>query len=134
MNVQALIEELKGLDVELRAVGDDLEYEGPEAAVTLELLERLKAHKAELMAVCGKRETVAEEGRQPGEFVWLRTAVDPESTRKLVAARWESKERCGKTIWKHPDSGFYYSQELALHFLDRGAGSVRCKSGADRKG
>lgn len=55
-------------------------------------------------------------------------------TRRLLAAGWEPKERFGKTIWKRPDNGFYCSQEMAAHFLDRGIGNARCKSGANRKG
>jgi hypothetical protein len=119
MNVQALIEELKGLGVELRAVGDDLEYEGPEEAITPELLERLKAHKAELIAVFRHGETVMEEDRQPAEVASKQTSPDPE-TRKLSAAGWEPKERCGKIIWKRPDNGFFISQEMALQLLQNG--------------
>jgi len=36
-----------------------------------------------------------------------------------------------KVIWKHPDSGFYYLQEMAVYLLERGAGNVGCKSGAN---
>lgn len=50
---------------------------------------------------------------------------------RLIAAGWEPKERCGKTIWKRPDNGFYFSQEAAAHFLDSGLGNVKCKSGAN---
>ena len=117
MNVRAILEELKRLDVGLCVVGDDLEYEGPEEAITPELLERLKAHKADLVMVCRKTHTVAEEDRNPAEAGWTRNTADPE-TRKLSAARWEPKKRCGKIIWKHPDSGFYYSWEMALHILE----------------
>ena len=60
----------------------------------------------------------------------MRATADPEA-RKLSAASWKPKERCGKTIWKRPDTGFYYSQEVAAHFLDGGISNVRCKSGAD---
>src|SRR5919107_3911461 len=114
MSAGAIVEELERLGVELRAVGDDLEYEGPEEAITPELLERLKAHKGNLMRVCRKTDTVAEEDRNPAETGCTRNTTDPEN-RKLCAARWEPKERCGKTIWKRPDSGYYYAQEVALH-------------------
>jgi hypothetical protein len=43
-------------------------------------------------------------------------ATDPQ-IRKLRAADWKPKERCGKTIWESPNNGFYYSQEMAAHFL-----------------
>ncbi len=130
MNLRALLEELERLGVELRAVGDDLEYEGPEEAITPELLKQLKAHKTSLMAACGKTNVGAKEGRNLAETACMRSASDPE-VRKLLSADWEPKERCGKLIWRHPDNGFYYSQEMAVHFLSRGIGSASCKSGAN---
>ena len=33
---------------------------------------------------------------------------------RLLAAGWTPKIRCGLTIWENPDTGFYYSQEVAL--------------------
>ena len=123
MSARAIVEELERLGVELRAVGNDLEYEGPEETISAELLERLKAHKADLVAIYSKPETVAEEGCKPAEVVRLWTAADPE-TRKLLAAAWKPKERCEKIIWKHPDNGFYYSQEMAVHYLDNWIGNV----------
>ncbi len=54
--------------------------------------------------------------------------------RKLLAAGWKPKERCGKTIWESRDNGFYYSQEMAIHFLGRGIGNAGCKSGANGRG
>ena len=128
MNVGALLEELERLGVELQAVGDDLEYEGPEEIITPALLERLKAHKAELIAVFRKAETVVEEDRQPAEAASKQIASGPEA-RKLLAAGWEPKERCGKLIWKHPDNGFYYSQEIAGHFLAEAAVTLDAKAG-----
>jgi hypothetical protein len=130
MRVGAIVEELERLGVELRAVGYDLEYEGPEEAISPELLERLKAHKADLVAIFSKTETVAEVDRKPAEAVSMRSAADPEA-HKLSAAGWKPKERCGKTIWECPDNGFYYLQKMAMHFLDRGVGNVRFKSGAN---
>jgi len=43
-------------------------------------------------------------------------ATNPQA-RKLLATGWKPKERCGKVIWQRPHNGFYYSQEVALHFL-----------------
>ncbi len=42
--------------------------------------------------------------------------------RRLLAAGWEPRVRCGKTIWASPQSGFWYSEEMALELLqlDRG--------------
>src|SRR5829696_10029888 len=118
MSVWALLEELERLGVKLRVAGGDLEYEGPERAITPELLERLKAYKADLIATYGKTETVAEEGRKPGEDVRMQATADPEAC-KLSAAGWEPKERCGKVIWKHPGNGFYYSKEVSLRLLNQ---------------
>ena len=42
--------------------------------------------------------------------------MDPEA-RRLLAAGFEPKERDGKTIWQRPDTGFWVSQEMALHLL-----------------
>ena len=134
MSVGAMVEELERLGVKLRVAGGDLEYEGPERAITPELLERLKAYKADLIAICAKTETVAEEGRKPGEGMRMRaTTADPEAC-KLSAAGWEPKERCGKVIWKRPDNGFYYSQEMASHLLGTEISNAKCKSGADGRG
>src|SRR5215208_8278152 len=118
MSVGAMVEELERLGVKLRVAGGDLEYEGPERAITPELLKRLKAYKADLIAICAKTETVAEVGRKPGEVVRMRATADPDAC-KLSAAGWESKERCGKVIWKHPGNGFYYSKEVSLHLLNQ---------------
>jgi hypothetical protein len=97
------------------------------------LLEQLKAHKPELLAVFRDAETVVEEGRQPAQVSSKQTLSDPEA-RKLLAAGWEPKERCGKVIWERPDKSSYCSQELAAHFLDRGDENARYKSGANREG
>ena len=37
---------------------------------------------------------------------------------RLREAGWKSKRRCGLTIWQRPTSGFFYSQEMAVYFLD----------------
>jgi len=133
MNLRTLLEELNHLGVELQAVGDTLEYEGPQETITPVLLKQLKAHKADLIAVLSNAETVVEEDRQPAEAASKQTSSGPEA-RKLLATGWEPKERCGKTIWKCPDTGFYYSQEMATHFLCGGLGTVGYKSGANERG
>ena len=118
MSVWVLIEELERLGVKLRVAGGDLEYEGPERAITPELLERLKAYKADLIAICAKAETVADEGLKHSEDVRMQATADSEAC-KLSAADWAPKERCGKVIWKRPDNDFYYSQEVSLHLLNQ---------------
>lgn len=40
--------------------------------------------------------------------------------RKLESAGFEPKERGGKIIWQRPDTGFWVSQEMALHLLKKG--------------
>jgi hypothetical protein len=40
------------------------------------------------------------------------------SGRKLEAAGFQPKERDGKIIWQRPDTGFWVSQEMALHLLE----------------
>ena len=39
--------------------------------------------------------------------------------RKLKAAGFKPKARGGKIIWQRPDTGFWVSQEIALHLLER---------------
>lgn len=38
----------------------------------------------------------------------------------LASADWHPKERCGKTIWRHPETGFYYSEEMAQCVSEEG--------------
>ena len=59
---------------------------------------------------------VREEGCEVSE-------ISPEH-RRLLAAGFKPKERGGLTIWERPDTGFYVSQEMALHLLRRTKGSA----------
>ena len=45
--------------------------------------------------------------------------------RRLQSARFEPKERGGKVIWERPDTGFWVSQEMALHLLERKSAEER---------
>ena len=108
MNMRVLLEELKRLGVELRADGDYLCYEGPEEAITPELLDRLKQHKAKLIKV------LADE-----ECCQAHTIRIEPSMHHLIGVGWKPKERCGKTIWQSPDNGFWYSHEMALALLEQ---------------
>jgi hypothetical protein len=56
-----------------------------------------------------------------------------EEERRLIAAGWEPKERCGKVIWKLPENEFYYSRKVALYFLDSGIVST-AETGAGQDG
>jgi hypothetical protein len=60
---------------------------------------------------------VADGGEKPAP-----AAVGPEA-RRLVASGWKPKVRFGKTIWQRPDTGFWVSEEMALHLLDGTQGS-----------
>lgn len=46
------------------------------------------------------------------------SASETASVRKLRRRGWQSKERSGKTIWQNPVSGFYCSQEVAIHIVE----------------
>lgn len=60
------------------------------------------------------------------------TKPDTESARRLHGAGWESKVSFGeRVIWERPDTGFYVSEEMALHLLE--ANNVRIKSGANAR-
>ena len=41
-----------------------------------------------------------------------------EEERNLIGAGWKPKERGGIVIWANPETGFYCSQEVALHRLE----------------
>ena len=56
--------------------------------------------------------SVADDGESPTPLSGDREA------RKLVAAGWKPKIRLGKTIWQRPDTGFWVSQEMALHLME----------------
>src|SRR5829696_4831887 len=106
MSTGALLAELKRLGVEIEVDGGRLRYAGPEGAISPELLGRLKAHKADLIAACAKTEIGAREERDLAETVCMRPTSDLEA-HKLLAAGWKPKKRGGKLIWRHPDNGFY---------------------------
>ena len=41
-----------------------------------------------------------------------------EDERRLLAALWKPKERCGKTIWESADNGSWHLQEMALRLSE----------------
>ena len=65
----------------------------------LELARRARKPKSNTKAVTNTQET------------------DPEA-RRLLAAGFEPKERGGMIIWQRPDTGFWVSQEMALHLSE----------------
>jgi hypothetical protein len=71
---------------------------------------------------------------EPAPVVGIQTAKEAsgpwgEEERRLIDVGWEPKKRCGKLIWRHPDNGFYYSQEMAAHFLGSGIVTSGAKAG-----
>ena len=65
---------------------------------------------------------------EPQDVPDTRTAravsISGEDERRLIAAGWEPKERCGLIIWASPETGFYCSQEVALHRLEAQEGAT----------
>jgi hypothetical protein len=55
---------------------------------------------------------VVDEGGSPSP------AAAGAEARSLIASGWKPKVRLGKTIWQRPDTGFWVSEEMALHLLD----------------
>ncbi len=43
--------------------------------------------------------------------------ISPEQHRRLLDAGWVPRVRRGKTIWASPQTGFWYSQEMAFELL-----------------
>jgi hypothetical protein len=47
------------------------------------------------------------------------TRPDNESARRLLKAGWKPKVSFGgKVIWERPDTGFWVSEQMALHLLE----------------
>ena len=61
----------------------------------------------------------------PVLVVEINTARTPrvEDEQRLIVAGWAPKERMGLVIWANPETGFYFSQEVALHRLDERSGA-----------
>jgi hypothetical protein len=48
------------------------------------------------------------------------TELDIGSTRRLLEAGWKPKVSFGqRVIWERPDTGFWVSEEMALHLLNK---------------
>jgi len=94
----------------------------------LDLARRLRATREgledESRAQLESEATMDFRATQPAEIVRLTS-----DSRKLKAAGFEPKARGGKIIWQRPDTGFWVSQEMALHLLD--AKYIRNNNGAN---
>jgi tubulysin polyketide synthase-like protein len=72
MNAVALLKELQVCGIRLAADGERLRYEGPAAAVTLEILQKLTAAKPELLAFL-----VGEQRAGPWQLVFSPAGAQP---------------------------------------------------------
>jgi hypothetical protein len=86
----------------------------------LELLRRSKARRRKSShrdeAKQELPESRCEEAAAPAVF-----PVSSADHRRLEATGFKPKVSFGgKVIWERPDTGFWLSQEMALHFLERG--------------
>ncbi len=67
----------------------------------------------------------------PGVDISAARAPRDEDERRLLAAGWSPKERGGLVIWANPETGFYFSQEMAAYFPSRSNCNAECNSGAE---
>ncbi len=63
MNASALLSELRRRDIQLRAEGSELRCSAPPGALTPELRERLREHKADLLALLASAQALASQQR-----------------------------------------------------------------------
>ena len=97
----------------------------------LKLLRQSKARRKEFNSDDeAKRDLVESQWEQPGA-----SAVFPVSSadhRRLKEAGFKPKVSFRKRmIWERPDTGFYYSEEIASHHLD--TKNIRNNSGANTR-
>jgi hypothetical protein len=85
-------------------------------------LELLRQSKARRRGASVRDEAKQDLPKSPRCGVDVASAVLPVSSadhRRLEEAGYKPKLSFGKrVIWEHPDTGFYYSEEVALHLLD----------------
>ncbi len=108
MSASELLAELRECGVEVVAAEGQLRYR-PREAVTPQLLGRIREHKPELLKLLESEQHKLQGGDCYPEY------LSDVQSRKLRAAGWKSKERCGKTIWQSPENVFWYSQDMAMH-------------------
>ena len=65
--------------------------------------------------VPARRGVAANEPTHPKE---PEPGTDTGDARRLLDAGWKPKVSFGRVIWERPDTGFWVSQEVALHFLE----------------
>ncbi len=96
MNILALYDDLKERGVCLEADGGRLLVDAQAGELTEEDRAALAEAKPVLLRML---------------------ALEADEERRLIAAGWSPKERGGLVIWADPETGFYSSQEVALHSL-----------------
>lgn len=92
---------------------------------TLEEKPQLPRENSENLKATTVQNVRKSEEKAGGEGIDINTTYVPrtEDERHLLADGWSPKERMGLTIWANPESGFYFSQEVALHYLDQRSGA-----------
>ena len=108
MSASELLAELRECGVELVATGGQLRYR-PRETLTPQLLDQIKKHKPELLTLLGSDKHKLQGGDCYPEY------LSDVQSRKLRAAGWKPKERCGKTIWQSSENFYWYSQDMAMH-------------------
>ncbi len=128
MNVRTLHHDMERRGVRLEADGGRLVVDAPAGELSEQDRSALAEAKPVLLRMLTPKthEEPADDGRRCDTAV---TGVPNPlklrggGERRLVAAGWEPKERGGLVIWANPDTGFYCSQEVALHRLEAGQGA-----------
>src|SRR5579862_2938326 len=84
-NPSSLMDELKLLGVDLWREGERLRYRGPEKALTQPLVQALKEHKEELLALVDRRAAGAQLSRRQ-QALWFLDRVRPSAAYHLLYA------------------------------------------------
>src|SRR5829696_3780236 len=101
-----------------------------QAVSYLKLLRQSKARRNESRRGDESPVMLQGSGAEPSVDAMDLTKPDTEGARRLYGAGWESKVSFfGRVIWERPDTGFYVSEEMALHLLEEN--NVKNKSGAN---
>ena len=100
----ALLEEVTSRGVVLMAVGDRLRYK-PESAVAGELLDRLRCHKARLIAILLVRQVLAAGVRLTGRELLEATGLDRQRLYAGLGELYDWQEirtDASGLYWQHP--------------------------------
>lgn len=81
-------------------------------------LDLLRASRARTRPHCEANEQDLSVSRRQDDGSPAELPLTDDGARRLEAAGWNHKRRGGLTIWERPDTGFWVSQEMALHLLE----------------